>query len=105
MKNNIRTLLCTLHNILWSGCEWKPVSMGDVISLDGVKSKYKLAITMFHPDKVQGLSDQHKRYIADRVFNALSDAFKEFKVFLHEIDNLTNRRVKIKLFYLLNLIK
>lgn len=56
--------------------------MGDVISTGGVKRYYTKAITMFHPDKIQGLQDQHKRYIADRVFNALNDAYNEFRVIL-----------------------
>ena len=69
-----------MQSVLWTGCDWKQVSMGDVISPANVKTQYTKAIKMFHPDKVQGLEDQHKRYIADRVFNALNDAYNEFRV-------------------------
>lgn len=71
-----------MQNVLWPECEWKAVTIGDVLTADGVKKYYKKAIVMFHPDKLEGLDDQHKRYIADRVFNGLNDAFKDFKVLL-----------------------
>ena len=69
-----------MHTVLWPGCEWKNISMGDVIISTNVKKIYTTAIRMFHPDKVQGLKDPHKIYIADRVFNALNDAYNEFRV-------------------------
>ncbi len=69
-----------MNTVLWTDCAWKPISMGDIISADKVKKYYMKAITMFHPDKIQGLQDQHKRYIADRVFTTLNDAYNNFRV-------------------------
>ena len=40
---------------------------------------YVKAITMAHPDK-HGNSDGDTKYIAGRVFNALNEAFNEFRV-------------------------
>jgi hypothetical protein len=31
-KRNIRTLLSTMHTVLWEGCRWNATSMGDLLS-------------------------------------------------------------------------
>ena len=34
-KKNIRTLLSTMHTVIWAGSNWKQVGLGDL--LDGKK--------------------------------------------------------------------
>lgn len=50
-RNNIRTLLCTINNVLWDGAEWKPVSFTDLMNPGPLKKAYFRAINTFHPDK------------------------------------------------------
>lgn len=38
------------------------------------------AIRIVHPDKQNFMTDHDTKYIANRVFNALNDAYKEFQV-------------------------
>jgi hypothetical protein len=31
-KRNIRTLLSTMHAVLWEGCRWQAMGMGDLLA-------------------------------------------------------------------------
>ncbi|KAH9557457.1 hypothetical protein CY35_07G085400 [Sphagnum magellanicum] len=68
-EGNLRALLSSLHLILWPECNWKPVSLTDLITAPLVKKAYKSAILCVHPDKVQqkGATVQQK-YIAEKGF-------------------------------------
>lgn len=77
-KNNIRILLSTLHNILWEGSGWEPISMADMVSDGSVKKNYVKAITRVHPDQNQEIEDPKIMYMMDRVFNVLNDSYTEF---------------------------
>jgi hypothetical protein len=78
-EGNLRALLSSLHLILWPECNWKPVSLTDLITAPLVKKAYKSAILCVHPDKVQqkGATVQQK-YIAEKVFDLLKDSFAKF---------------------------
>ncbi|GAB2270380.1 hypothetical protein Dimus_005283 [Dionaea muscipula] len=78
-EGNLRTLLSSLQQVLWPECGWKPVSLADLITSSQVKMVYRRAALCVHPDKVQqrGANIQ-QRYIAEKVFDLLKEAWKKF---------------------------
>jgi hypothetical protein len=76
-KKQLRALLASLHTILWPGADWKLISIGDVLDDGQVKRQYFKATRVVHPDKTHHL-DAEKRFLAKRVFDALSQAKTEF---------------------------
>ncbi|KAJ3683922.1 hypothetical protein LUZ60_014149 [Juncus effusus] len=78
-EGNLRSLLSSLHYILWPECGWQPVSMADLITGASVKKVYRKATLCIHPDKVQqkGATLQQK-YIAEKVFDILKEAWNKF---------------------------
>lgn len=78
-EGNLRALLSTLHMMLWPECNWKIVSMSDLVSGPSVKKAYQRAILCVHPDKVQQKGANVKqKYIAEKVFDLLKDAYAKF---------------------------
>jgi hypothetical protein len=78
-EGNLRALLSTLHVMLWAECNWKVVSMSDLVSGPSVKKAYQRAILCVHPDKVQQKGANVKqKYIAEKVFDLLKDAYAKF---------------------------
>ncbi|XP_064624452.1 cyclin-G-associated kinase-like isoform X2 [Lineus longissimus] len=75
-ERNIRTLLCSLHKILWDGTRWKEVGMADLVQGDQVKKAYRKAVLAVHPDKMVG--GPHEEF-AKLVFMELNDAWSEFE--------------------------
>ena len=51
-EGNLRALLSTLDNVLWSDSGWKRVGMGDLLLPGKVKLVYMKGIAKVHPDKV-----------------------------------------------------
>ena len=43
-----------------------------------VKKYYRKAITMCHPDKLQRETDPDKKFVANRCFAALNEAWNEY---------------------------
>mmetsp|Transcript_16309 Transcript_16309/g.39017 ORF Transcript_16309/g.39017 Transcript_16309/m.39017 type:complete len:554 (+) Transcript_16309:66-1727(+) len=76
-KKQLRALLANLHTILWEGSGWKQVSLADVLDDSKVKRVYHKASRVVHPDKTGNL-DAEKRFVAKRVFDALTQAKVEF---------------------------
>ena len=76
-KKQLRALLGTMHTILWPGAKWKPVSLGDLLDDGKVKKCFHKATLVVHPDKTAHL-DAEKRFLAKRIFDALSQAKVEF---------------------------
>jgi hypothetical protein len=76
-KKQLRALLANLHTILWEGSGWKQVSLADVLDDSKVKRVYHKASRVVHPDKTLGL-DAEKKFVAKRVFDALTQAKVEF---------------------------
>ncbi|KAM0060762.1 putative Chaperone J-domain superfamily [Helianthus debilis subsp. tardiflorus] len=69
---NIRSLLSTLHFVLWAESGWKPVALVDVIEANALKKSYNRAMLCLHPDKLQQKGiDSHKKYIAEKVLDIL----------------------------------
>ena len=76
-KKQLRALLGTLHTILWPGARWKQISIGDMLDRSKCKKFYHKATLVVHPDKTHDL-DAEKRFLAKRIFDALSQAKVEF---------------------------
>ncbi|XBH55630.1 hypothetical protein VPH35_077675 [Triticum aestivum] len=78
-EGNLRALLSTLQYILWPECGWQAVSLTDLITGAAVKKQYRKATLCIHPDKVQqkGATLQQK-YIAEKVFDMLKEAWNKF---------------------------
>ncbi|XP_042441985.1 J domain-containing protein required for chloroplast accumulation response 1-like [Zingiber officinale] len=78
-EGNIRSLLSTLQYVLWSGCGWKPVPLVDIIEGPSVKRAYQKALLYLHPDKLQQRgAAEHQKYIAEKVFDILQEAWDQF---------------------------
>jgi len=77
-RNNIRALLCTVHEVIWTGADWQPLSLSDLMMPAQIKKHYFKAITKVHPDKNQH-ADYKQRYIAERITNELNAAWDEFR--------------------------
>ncbi|CAH0486590.1 unnamed protein product [Peronospora farinosa] len=75
---NIRTLLSTMHQVMWEDCKWSEVNMGKLIQPNDVKKYYRKAMIVVHPDKSGGRSAE-QLLIAERVFAALNNAWEEFQ--------------------------
>lgn len=77
-KRNVRTLLTSMHTVLWQPNKWKEVGLADVIQGSQVKMKYRKAMLVVHPDRLSGEKPEI-RFIAKRVFEAVNDAYREFE--------------------------
>eukprot|EP00250_Pteridium_aquilinum_P011954 c20411_g1_i1 orf=113-2767(-) len=80
-EGNLRALLSNLQHVLWKESGWQPISLTDLIEGPDVKKAYRKATLFVHPDKVQqkGATVQQK-YIAERVFDILQEAWKTFNM-------------------------
>lgn len=76
-KKQLRALITNLHVVLWEGSGWKRVSLADILEDSKVKRAYHKASRVVHPDKT-GHLDAEKRFVAKRVFDALTQAKVEF---------------------------
>lgn len=76
-KKQLRALLGSLHLILWPGAKWKAVSLGDILDNSKCKRCYHKASRVVHPDKTHHL-EAEQRFLAKRIFDALSQAKTEF---------------------------
>ena len=79
-QNNIRTMLANLANVLWEGHGYKSPDLNALLSPNAVKKSYHKALVIIHPDKVRQKfgGDMDKVFIADKVFDQVRDAFKDF---------------------------
>lgn len=74
---NIRTLLSTMHTVMWDDSKWTEVNMGKLIQTNDIKKQYRKAMIVVHPDKSSGRNAE-QLLIAERVFAALNTAWDEF---------------------------
>ncbi|CAD8198714.1 unnamed protein product [Paramecium pentaurelia] len=77
VRNNLRLLLTTLNDVLWEGTGWQ-CSIGDLMTDGKVKLKYRQALLIVHPDK-HNQTPPLQRYIAERVFYELNQAWNDDK--------------------------
>ena len=76
-KKQLRALLASLHTILWPEATWKQLTIGDLLDDKKVKLAFHKASRVVHPDKAHHL-DAEKRFLAKRIFDAISQAKTEF---------------------------
>lgn len=74
---NIRTLLSTMHQVMWEDSKWQECNMGKLIQPNDIKKNYRKAMIVVHPDKSGGRNAE-QLLIAERVFAALNTAWDEF---------------------------
>jgi hypothetical protein len=78
-ETNIRLLLSTLHHILWPESGWSAVPYMSLVESSQVKKAYQKARLCLHPDKLQQRgSTPLQKYIADKAFSILQDAWTAF---------------------------
>ena len=73
---NIRTLLCSLHKIIWGGARWTECGMHQLVSTADVKKMYRKACLAVHPDKQMGTDNEN---ISKLIFMELNEAWSEFE--------------------------
>ncbi|KAL3615203.1 hypothetical protein CASFOL_040864 [Castilleja foliolosa] len=78
-ETNIQLLLSSLHHILWDNSGWVPIPLMNIIESSKVKKAYQKAQLCLHPDKLQQRgSTAIEKYIAEKVFSVLQDAWAAF---------------------------
>ena len=76
---DVRTLLGTMHDIIWEGATWTKQDLGDLMMNPAkVKKARQRAILIAHPDKHKD-ADGARRYRAERVFEAINEAWKKYE--------------------------
>ncbi|KAF2871274.1 hypothetical protein BDV95DRAFT_629075 [Massariosphaeria phaeospora] len=78
-SDNLRALLGSLDQVLWSDAGWKKVNMGDLVMPNKVKIVYMKAIAKVHPDKISQAATTEQRMISASVFATLNEAWDKFK--------------------------
>jgi len=73
---NIRTLLCSLHKIIWSEARWSECGMHQLVTSADVKKMYRKACLAVHPDKQMGTDNEN---ISKLIFMELNEAWSEFE--------------------------
>ena len=79
-KNNIKVLICSLHDVLWSDAAWERVGMHEFMD-DGqakLKKLYRKAALLTHPDRNQ-TKGADQRFLANAILGALNEAWAEFE--------------------------
>ncbi|XP_054776728.1 uncharacterized protein LOC129285178 isoform X2 [Prosopis cineraria] len=78
-ETDIRLLLSTLHYILWPESGWYAIPLMNLIESSQVKKSYQKARLCLHPDKLQQRgATQTQKYIAEKAFSILQDAWAAF---------------------------
>ncbi|KAM7271269.1 hypothetical protein ACFE04_030483 [Oxalis oulophora] len=78
-ENNIRSLLSTLHHVLWPNSGWYPVPLTDLIESSQVKKAYQKARLCLHPDKLQQRgATAPQKYVSEKAFTILQEAWARF---------------------------
>lgn len=78
-ETDLRTLLATLQNVLWSGCDWTPVATADLVVPRKVRIVYMKAVARTHPDKVLSSAPMEVKMISQSVFVILQTAWDAFR--------------------------
>ena len=75
---NIRTLLSTMHTVMWQDSRWTEIGLGKVMQATDVKKAYRRAMLVVHPDKNTSGRTPTQVLIAELCFDALKKAWEEF---------------------------
>ena len=74
-SRNIRTLLCSLHKVIFPGTRWTECGMHQLVSAADVKKMYRKACLAVHPDKQTGTENEN---LSKLIFMELNEAWSEF---------------------------
>ncbi|KAL8428776.1 hypothetical protein Efla_004165 [Eimeria flavescens] len=74
---DVRTLLSTMHEVLWPDAAWEPATLSSLMMPATLKSRFRRALLLAHPDKHQS-APPDRQYRAERIFQALNESFKAF---------------------------
>ena len=74
-SRNIRTLLCSLHKVIFPGTRWTECGMHQLVSAADVKKMYRKACLAIHPDKQTGTENEN---FSKLIFMELNEAWSEF---------------------------
>ncbi|KAI4300022.1 hypothetical protein L6164_033441 [Bauhinia variegata] len=78
-ETDIRLQLSTLHHILWPESGWFALPLMNLIESSHVKKAYQKARLCLHPDKLQQRgATLPQKYVAERAFSILQDAWAAF---------------------------
>jgi len=75
---NVQSMLVYLDRILWTNSGWMPVAQAEMCLVDNIKSAYKKAIRVTHPDKLPNDVDAGVKAFAARVFDTLKLSWDAF---------------------------
>jgi len=76
---NLRALIASLDAVLWPELGWKRVGMHELVTESQLKVRYVKAIAKVHPDKLNAQTTVEHRMIANGVFAALSEAWRNHR--------------------------
>jgi hypothetical protein len=77
-QKSIRTLLSSMHLVLWPNHGWTPLGIGDVQDEKKIHKWINKARLIIHPDKQPQDASPERRYIAERVNEAINTAWAAF---------------------------
>ncbi|KAJ1329294.1 cyclin G-associated kinase [Microdochium nivale] len=78
-RDNLRSLIGSLDQVLWEGSGWKKVGMHELVLANKVKISYMKAIAKCHPDKLPQGASTEVQLIAAIVFATLNESWDKFK--------------------------
>ncbi|KAG1055515.1 hypothetical protein G6F43_002534 [Rhizopus delemar] len=78
-ERNLRALLVSLELILWSGIQWKGVTINELLEPRKCKMMYMKAISKVHPDKLSSKATVEQKLLASGIFTTLNQAYDTFR--------------------------
>jgi hypothetical protein len=78
VQKNIRSLLSTMHNVLWPGHGWTPLGLGEVQDDKKIHKWINKARLLVHPDKQPQDASPERMFIAERINEAINTAWATF---------------------------
>ena len=79
--NNLKVLLCSLHDVLWEDANWKRIGMHEFMEGDQkpkLKKLFRKAILITHPDRNNTKSEDQK-FLANNIFATLNEEWEKYE--------------------------
>lgn len=77
--NNLRILLSTLQDVVWSEAKWEPIPMHELVTNPQVKKGIRKWQIKLHPDKHTDQKDPEILSLIDRIYDIMNEAKKDFE--------------------------
>ena len=78
-KGNVKDLLIHLNLVMWPDAFWKRVTQAELANDADIKTAYRKAIRLCHPDKLTTAPNELKEH-ASAVFDRLKKGFAEMEL-------------------------